>query len=79
MARLHEGGWSFRPEAPVRSDCTDLGFDPGKAVRDETRICSHLALWSLVLLTWLVCLTATVFAQTTDVNDVHIQPREVER
>ena len=79
MARLHEGGWSFRPEAPVRSDCTDLGCDPAKVVRDKTRICSHLVLWSLVLLAWFVCLTATASAQTTDVNDVHIQPREVEK
>ena len=76
MARLHEGGWSFRPEAPVRSDCTDLGWDAVKAVRDKTRIRAHLVLW---LLAWFVCLTATASAQTTDVNDVHIQPREAEK
>jgi len=79
MARLHEGRRSFRPEAPVRSDCTDLCWDPVKAVREKTRICSHLVLWSLLLLAWFVCLTATASAQTTDVNDVHIQPRDVEK
>ena len=76
MARLHEGGWSFRPEAPVRSDCTDLGWDAVKAVRDKARARAHLVLWSLACF---VCLTATASAQTTDVNDVHIQPREVEK
>src|SRR6516225_9318951 len=79
MARLHEGGWSFRPEAPVQSDCTDPGWDLTKVVRAKTRICSHLVLWSLVVLAWVVYLTATASTQTTDVNDVHIQPRDVEK
>jgi Ca-activated chloride channel homolog len=78
MARLHEGRWSFRPEAPVRRGCTVLHRDPLIAVRGKSRICSHLVLWSLLILAWLVCLTATAAAQT-DVNDVHVQPRDVEK
>ena len=77
MARLHEGRWSFRPEAPVRS-CTDLCRNPVIAVREKGRISSLFVLWSLLVLAWFLCLTATASAQT-DVNDVHVQPREAEK
>jgi Ca-activated chloride channel family protein len=77
MARLHEGRWSFRPEAPVRS-CPDLCRNPVTVVREKSRIPSLFALWSLLVLAWFLCLTATPSAQT-DVNDVHVQPREAEK
>src|SRR5690349_14045252 len=77
MARLD--GWrrSFRPEALVRSGCAVLPWDPTHVLRNKNlqlismRICTHL-----FLVVALACLSA--LAQT-DVNDVHIQSREVQK
>ena len=78
MARLYAGRWSLRPEAPVRSRGTVLRWDPAKAVRKKIRISFHLVLGSLLVLAWSLCRTATASAQT-DVNDVHVQPRDAEK
>jgi len=78
MARLNEGRWSPRPEAPVRSGFTVLHRDPAKAVREKSRIPLNLLLCALLTLSWFVCLSQRALAQT-DVNDVHIQSHEVQK
>jgi Ca-activated chloride channel family protein len=74
MARLNEGRRSSRPEAPVRSGCTVLAWDPVKAVRKKGYLNPLLGV--LLTFSWFVCLTQGAFAQT-DVNDVHVQSHEV--
>ena len=68
MARLPERRWSSRPEAPVRSGFPVLPWDPNK----------NAALSVFLAVACVVCLGQVTFAQT-DVNDVHIQPRELEK
>jgi len=77
MARLDGGRWSPRPEALVRSGITVPAWGSSKAARQKN-ILSNLGRRGLLVLAGLVCLALTSFAQT-DVNDVHIQPREVEK
>ena len=77
MARLPEGRWSFRPEAPVRSRITVRSWDPVRVLRQRCRIAPNFVLPALLVLAGLVCLDRA-FAQT-DVNDVHIQPREADK
>jgi len=77
MARLH--GWrrSSRPEPPVRSGCAVLPWEPIPVLRNKNlqltsmRTCIHI-----FLIVALACLSA--LAQT-DVNDVHVQSREVQK
>ena len=77
MARLDSGRRSSRPEALVRNGCPVLPWDPTPVLRNKNaqltlmRTCTRL-LFVLAL----ACLP--VFAQT-DVNDVHIQSREVQK
>ena len=78
MARLD--GWrrSSRPKALVRTACPVLPWDPTPALRNKIpRLLTSTRLYSwFVLLLVMACLPA--FAQT-DVNDVHVQPREVQK
>ena len=78
MARLNEGRWSPRPEAPVRSGFTVLQWDPAKAARKKVRLSLNSVLGAFLTLSWFVCLTLGALAQT-DVNDVHIQSHEVQK
>jgi len=78
MARLrkHEGRWSSHLMALVRSGCLVLPWDPASApLRKNTvnamRLCLLLAFFALA------SLSVPALGQTTDVNEVHIQPREV--
>ena len=78
MARLDGWRWSSRRKALVRTGCPVLPWDPTPVVRRKIpRLLRSIRLcpW-LVLLMAVVCLPA--FAQT-DVNDVHVQPREVQK
>jgi Ca-activated chloride channel homolog len=77
MAGLHDGRWSSHPMALVRSGCQVLPWDPTttplrKKFFSYQRLCLSV---SLLALSWL-CIPA--FGQT-DVNDVHVTPREVEK
>jgi Ca-activated chloride channel family protein len=95
MARLHndEGRWSSRPEAvvvsDVRSGCWVLPWDPTQArscqnprknLHNNLRSlnCMRLSAQLVLALFALACLGAPAFGQT-DVNDVHVAPREVEK
>jgi Ca-activated chloride channel homolog len=84
MARLsrEDGRWSSRPEALERIGCRVLPWDPAhrplrKILQLPTafvgvRTCLTLALCSLM------CLGVPVWSQT-DVNDIHVQQRELEK
>jgi len=78
MARLDDGRRSSRPEDLVRSGITVPAWDPARAVRQKNRISPNLACCVLLAMAAFLCLTAAAWAQT-DVNEVHIQPREVEK
>ncbi len=83
MARLpkDEWRWSSRPEAVVGSGCQVLPWDPAEAnLRKNLLPVGSVPLWApLVLcLLALACLGVPASAQT-DVNDVHIAPRGVEK
>ena len=83
MARLSgdEGRRSSQPMAFVRSGCPVLPWDPTSAflrqnliLGNSMRLYQRLAL----ILCALGCLSLGAFGQT-DVNDVHVAPREVEK
>jgi Ca-activated chloride channel family protein len=76
MARL-PGRWSSCQKALVRSGCRVLPWDPSEAPRKNFSIYSC---WEgfLPTLCALVCLCVAAFGQT-DVNDVHVLPREMEK
>ena len=78
MARLNEGRRSSRPEAPVRSGFTVLARDPAQAVRKNGLISLSPVLYAVLALASFVCVNLRALAQT-DVNDVHIKAREVEK
>ncbi len=71
MARLLNGRRSFRPKALVRSGSPVLLWDPSRLVR------MHPCLL-VVLVATLAFSTIPALAQT-DVNDVHVLPREIEK
>jgi Ca-activated chloride channel family protein len=77
MARV---AWrrSSSPKAQDRRRSPVLSRDPIPTVRKNP---ASPRLLSSLLLAFLVssCITFTAFAQTTDVNDVHVQPREAEK
>jgi len=80
MARLNEGRWSPRPEALVRIGCAVNPRDPSSLRRRNRLASSTRVLHSLLIaFTTVVCFCISGLAQTTDVNDVHVQPREVEK
>jgi len=83
MARLSgdEGRRSSQPMALVRSGPPVLPWDPTSAflrqnltLGNSIRLCKRLTLTFCVL----GCLSLSAFGQT-DVNDVHVTPREVEK
>ena len=81
MARLLAGR-SSRPTALVRIDSSALPWDPAEEVlRKFPKIKNVLRLGQCLVLglTSFVCITIPALGQTTDVNDVHVQPREVEK
>ena len=79
MARLDEGRWSSHPMAVVRRGCPVLPWDPTKP-----QLCKNsspmgaMRLWLALALVGLACLAFPAFGQT-DVNDVHVLPREVDK
>ncbi len=82
MARLVLRRRSSRLKASVRCSPSVLVRDPSLLLRRKQpcRLKSRcLSAWMLLVLAALVCLRTPVFAQTTDVNDVHVQPRELEK
>ena len=81
MARLVKGRRSSRPKAPVRCGSPVLPWDPIQSLlRKKQALFFGLPRpRAFVVLTVLACLGLPAFAQTTDVNDVHVQPREVEK
>jgi Ca-activated chloride channel homolog len=78
MARLNEGRRSSRPEAPVRTRSSVLPRDPAKHVRHEGLTFPAAAFSLFLAFVGLVWLTQAAAAQT-DVNDIHVQQREVEK
>ena len=81
MARLctNEGRWSSHPMAPVRCGCPVLPWDPTPArLRKNSSTANSLRLWFPLILVAFACLSVPTFGQT-DVNDVHVTPREVEK
>ncbi len=69
---------SSSPTAQDRCGAPVLSRDPIPTVRKNpfsARLLSSL----LLAFCASVCLSFTAFAQTTDVNDVHVQPRELEK
>jgi len=80
MARLAKGRWSSRPKALARSDSSALTWDPTQFLLREKCASSavRLSRWFAFTLVVCVCFAIPARAQT-DVNDVHVQPREVEK
>jgi Ca-activated chloride channel homolog len=80
MARLSrkDGHWSSRPELSVRGSSAGSATNPTASI-----LCQNPALvWSIRALTSLSCIVlclAAISLGQTDVNDVHIQPRDVEK
>jgi Ca-activated chloride channel family protein len=79
MARLDDGRWSSHPMAVVRCGCPVLPWDPTKPqLRKNPSAASAMRLWLSLSLLVLACLSVPAFGQT-DVNDVHVLPREVDK
>jgi Ca-activated chloride channel family protein len=78
MARLPVGRWSSHPMALVRSGCQVLPWDPTPARLREKLFITMLRLSFSVSLLAFVWLCVPALGQT-DVNDVHVTPREVEK
>src|ERR1700739_2225111 len=80
MARLVEGRWSSRPKAPVRSGSPVLAWDPTQSLlrKKSPLLSGRRCQWTFLALAARACLGLSAFAQT-DVNDVHVQPREMEK
>ncbi len=81
MARLRsdDGRWSSHPMAVVRCGCLVLPWDPTKPrLCKKPNFTSASWLWFSLALVGLACLAVPAFGQT-DVNDVHVQPREVDK
>ena len=78
MARLYVGRWSSHPMALARSGCQVLPWDPTPARLRKNPVTASMWLWFSVALVAFAWLCVPAFGQT-DVNDVHITPREVEK
>jgi len=81
MARLRSdnGRWSSHPMAVVRRGCLVLPWDPTKPLLcKKSTFTSLIQLWLSLALVGLACLAVPAFGQT-DVNDVHVQPREADK
>jgi Ca-activated chloride channel family protein len=81
MARLAKGRWSSRPKALARSDSSALTWDPTQFLLREKCASGAVQMGRCFALALIVCVcfVVTAGAQTTDVNDVHVQPREIEK
>ncbi len=82
MARLEKGRRSSRPKALARSASAVLSWDPTLNALQKNSFAfgyTHMGHRLVLALIVLGCLGVLSFGQTTDVNDVHIQPREVEK
>ncbi len=79
MARLDDGRRSSRPKALVRIGSQVLPRDPAVTLRPRAQLTpKNMRLWIwLPLILAFACVSA--FAQTTDVNDVHVKSRELEK
>ena len=75
MARLMKRRWSSRPKAQVRRDSPVPSQDPTQLLPQKNNPAMR---WALYFLTFLALWCMPAFSQT-DVNDVHVQPREVEQ
>ncbi len=79
MARLDEGRWSSHPMAVVRSGCLVLLWDPNKSrLRKNFSTANFMRLWLSITFLVYACFSVSAFGQT-DVNDVHVMPREVDK
>jgi Ca-activated chloride channel family protein len=79
MARLDDGRWSSHPMAVVRCGCPVLPWDPTKPqLRKNPSAANAMRLWLSLSLFVFACLSVPAFGQT-DVNDVHVLPREVDK
>jgi Ca-activated chloride channel homolog len=81
MARLNDRRWSSRPETPVRIPRPGSAPNPITIeLRQKPRLPNSVRLWNPILLAVcvLLCLGLPSVGQT-DVNDVHVLPREVEK
>jgi Ca-activated chloride channel family protein len=78
MARLDEGRWSSHPMAVVRRGCLVLPWDPTKPQLRKNSIVNVMRLWLALSLVLLAYSSFPAFGQT-DVNDVHVMPREVDK
>jgi Ca-activated chloride channel homolog len=81
MARLRsdDGRWSSHPMAVVRRGCLVLPWDPTKPLLCKNRsLGCTIRLWLSLALVGLACLAVPAFGQT-DVNDVHVVPREADK
>ncbi|HKT88653.1 MAG TPA: VWA domain-containing protein [Candidatus Sulfotelmatobacter sp.] len=81
MARLAKGRWSSRPKALARSDSSVLTWDPTQFLLRKKCASSAVQIGQCFVLLLIACLSFAISAsaQTTDVNDIHVQPREVEK
>src|SRR5579871_4930917 len=83
MARLGKRRRSSSTKAPVRSGCSVLSPDPIPVFLRKNPVPSESVIMGknfLLTLLVLACLGIPGIAQqTTDVNDVHVQPRELEK
>jgi Ca-activated chloride channel homolog len=81
MARLVNWRRSSRPKSLARCGCPVLPGDPSIVLRQKISRhpnCNPIWRWLLLLPVCLAFVALPTFAQT-DVNDVHVQPREVEK
>src|SRR5689334_20521653 len=80
MARLVEGRWSSRPKALVRRGTPVLSWDRVQSLLRKKPVMLSGLPWqgALLVLAVLACLGPSALGQT-DVNDVHVQPREIEK
>ncbi len=81
MARLarENGRWSSRPKAFVRSACAVLPWDPANILLRSSSLWKFLPQFLVVSVVGALALTGAVALAQTDVNDVHVVPREIEK
>ena len=81
MARLLEGRRSSRPKTQARCDSSVLPWDPNQLLLPKKCLITACAqgLGAVLVLAALVACCVPSIAQMTDVNDVHVQTREVEK
>ncbi len=78
MARLDDGRWSSHPMALVRCGCQVLPWDPTPTRLRKKCYAANLSRWLPLALSALALFCVPAFGQS-DVNDVHVVPRVVEK